>query len=94
MYNIDRFMDSEGKIKSFPAKREPRQAVLEYLATKFTLDRDYTEKEVNEIISSWHTFGDYFILRRELIEHKLLGRTSNGAHYWRIEALLEKQNNL
>ena len=83
MNKIERFLDKEGKIKQFPSKREPRYEVLSYLATKFSYEREYTEKEVNEIINDWHTFGDYFILRRELIEKKFLRRTKDGARYWK-----------
>lgn len=58
-------------------------AVIEYIATKFEVGREYTEKEVNEIINKWHTFGDYFILRRSMIEYQLLSRTPNGSKYWK-----------
>ncbi len=85
MRSIATFLDEAGKIKKLPAKREPRRAVLEYLATRFSCDRDYTEKEVNVIIDSWHTFGDYFVLRRELIEQKFLCRTRDGSRYWKEE---------
>lgn len=83
MVTIERFLDKDGKIIQLPAKKEPRYAVLAYLAGKFSCDREYTEKEVNAIINDWHTFGDYFILRRELIESRLLGRTRDGARYWK-----------
>ncbi len=83
MLTIERFLDEEGKISQLPSKKEPRYAVLTYLADKFSDDREYTEKEVNAIINDWHTFGDYFVLRRELIESHLLGRTRDGARYWK-----------
>lgn len=85
MSNIDTFLDAKGRIVKLPSKRETRKEVLEYLATKFSPGRDYTEKEVNAIIDDWHTFGDYFLLRRELIESKLLCRTGNGSRYWKEE---------
>lgn len=81
--NISRFLDNNGKIKQLPSKKKTRFAVLSYLATKFSCKKDYTEKEVNNIINNWHTFNDYFILRRELVEYKLIYRTRDGAKYWR-----------
>lgn len=83
MGDIKNFIDNTGKIKSWPSKHDLKVQVLEYLADKFEYDRFYNEKEVNSIIDSYHTFGDYFLLRRELIDHKLLSRTRDGSRYWR-----------
>ncbi len=83
MFKMTAFLDNQGKIKHLPSKGQAKRAVLAYLAEKFVYDRSYTEKEVNSIIDQWHTFGDYFVLRRELIDHKLLCRTNDGVKYWR-----------
>lgn len=80
---VERFLDKEGRIKQLPAKREPRLEVLAYLAGKFDAGRDYAEKEVNSVIERWHTFGDYFILRRELIDSGLMRRERDGSRYWK-----------
>lgn len=77
-----RFLE-EGKIKQLPVKESYKQLVLEYLAEKFAIGQQYKEAQINEIIDEWHTFGDYFILRRELVDHGLLCRTPNGSAYWR-----------
>lgn len=81
--NIRPFLDEEGLIKAMPAKRATRHALLGYLAEKFDEGRDYTEKEVNALCDAWHTFNDYFLLRRELVEEGYLARTPNGARYWK-----------
>lgn len=81
--DIIRFLDDEQKIKIWPAKIEKKLQILEYLATKFEYGKIYSEKEVNNIIQKWHLFNDYFLLRRGLIDYKLLSRTKNGAQYWR-----------
>lgn len=80
--NMSAFLDKDGKIKQWPASSRAKTAVVGYLAGKFEKGRSYNEKEVNEIIKAWHTFGDYFILRRSLIDYKFLERTPNGAEYW------------
>lgn len=69
-----------------------RIPVLKYLAGKFEEGRIYTEKEINAIINEWHTFGDYFILRRLLVDHGLLGRTANGAEYWVVAPASSSDN--
>lgn len=89
---IDNFLDDKKRIKAWPSKKEMKFEVLKYLSEKFEFDRFYTEKEVNAIIESWHTFGDYFILRRGLIDCRLLSRTRNGAQYWREECHEPDQN--
>ena len=82
---VSRYLDNDGKIKQVPAKQKAKLLVLAYLAEKFSQNKNYTEKEVNAIISDWHTFEDYFVLRRELIDYRFLGRTADGARYWRNE---------
>jgi len=82
--NISPFLDDEGRIKQWPAASKTKIAVVGYLAGKFDKNRVYNEKEVNEIINEWHTFNDYFLLRRSLIDYKFMGRTRNGTEYWVI----------
>lgn len=77
-----RFLEEE-KIRQLPVKAARKLLVLKYLASKFEIGKEYTEGQVNTIIDDWHTFGDYFILRRELIDSGLLKRLPNGSKYWR-----------
>lgn len=80
---ITRFLDERGRIVRLPQKQKVRVAILGYLAEKFEAGRDYTEKEINVICDAWHTFGDYFLLRRELVDQGLLCREANGSRYWK-----------
>ena len=81
--DIARFLDADGKIAFLPKKRPLRAAVLRYLAEKFEIGRDYKEREVNAIVDQWHTFGDLFLLRREMIEAGVMRRERDGSRYWR-----------
>lgn len=81
--DITRFLDDSGKIKQLAEKKKNRVAILSYLSEKFETDYNYTEKEVNAICDEWHTFGDYFVLRRELVDNGLLCREANGSRYWK-----------
>lgn len=83
--NITRFLDSDGKIKQLSQKKKFRVATLCYLAEKFESNRNYTEKEVNAICNEWHTFEDYFLLRRELVDNGLLCRELDCTRYWKPE---------
>ena len=81
--NISNFLDTSGKIKQLSNKGKIRLATLTYLAEKFESDRTYTEKEVNSICDTWHTYEDHFLLRRELIDSGLLCRKTDGSCYWK-----------
>ncbi|MBY0010736.1 DUF2087 domain-containing protein [Paenibacillus typhae] len=81
---LDNFLDTDRKLRSWPAKRTNQRIVIEYLSTNFSENVEYTEAEVNEIIKNNHTFNDHCFLRRELVENRLLGRTGDGSRYWKI----------
>lgn len=81
--NIAPFLDGEGRVIQLPKKQAKRQAVLAYLAGKFEPGRAYREKEVNELCLAWHTFNDYFLVRRSLVDAGLLLREPDGSRYWR-----------
>jgi hypothetical protein len=92
--NISAFLDEEGKIRQIPVPNRTKAPVLQYLAGKFEAGRDYKEKEVNSIIDAWHTFNDYFILRRLLVDYNLLARTPDGSRYWVVEeSISQKEDN-
>ena len=82
---IRNFVDSEGRLHQWPAKRRLQLAALEMLASHFEDDIVYTEREVNGLLSLHHTFGDAALLRRELFERGHLGRTRDGMQYWKQE---------
>jgi putative AdoMet-dependent methyltransferase len=81
------FLDSEGRLKSYPVKQKKKTSALRYLAEKFEPGKKYTEKEVNQLLNQWHTFDDCAVLRRDLYDSFYLRREANGSLYW----LEEKQ---
>jgi hypothetical protein len=82
---IRNFVDSRGRLRQWPAKRKLQLVALEMLASQFEDDIVYTEREVNGLLNLHHTFGDAAMLRRELFEMGHLGRTRDGAQYWKQE---------
>jgi len=70
----------EGRLQQIPASRKKRLVVLKWLVSQFEMDHQYTEAEVNEIITRYHP--DYATLRREFIINKLMARDKNI--YWRL----------
>jgi predicted transcriptional regulator len=70
----------DGRLKTIPRQWKKRMVILHYLLEQFEGERQYTEREVNEIIRRTH--DDYATLRRELIDNRLLAREREV--YWRI----------
>jgi ArsR family transcriptional regulator len=62
----------QGRLTGIPAQLKKRQIVIERLAEEFEPDRDYAEREVNQVLVEFH--DDVATLRRGLIEHKLMER--------------------
>ena len=54
---------------------------LLYLAGKLESGREYSEREVNDILLDWHTFADPATLRRELYDYRFLDRSKDGRSY-------------
>lgn len=82
--SVDRFLDDKARVKQWPKKTADKHLVLTYLSTKFEFNRSYHEREVNEILKQWHTFGDWPLLRRELFEQGFLSRNRSGTDYRRL----------
>lgn len=78
-------LDLNGAIIAWPERPGDKRLILEYLATRFAHGREYTEAEVNAIILTHHLFGDYALLRRELIVRGLLTRDAFGHRYRRTD---------
>jgi predicted dehydrogenase len=81
------FLDQSGRLIAWPSpKKRPLQLVaLHRLAGRFEPGRSYTETEVNAILKTWHTFGDWALLRREMVDEGLLARTDDVRTYWRTD---------
>jgi ArsR family transcriptional regulator len=61
-----------GRLTRIPAQRRKRQIILEGLAEEFEPHREYTEREVNQILVEFH--DDVAALRRGLVEEGLMDR--------------------
>lgn len=89
MKSLNNFLDTDGRLTKFPSKRPMQAEALRYLACKFEPDKEYSEREVNELLLGWHTFGDSATLRRELYDGRYLDRDPYGRSYRLNEGFLE-----
>ena len=76
------YYDGEKRLVRWPSKRPMRIMALLSIAERFSPGMEYTEKEVNGIIASAIAFNDIELMRRELIDTKLMGRLRDGSKYW------------
>lgn len=81
---LKNFLSPDGKLKQWPTKRKLQIVGLCFCHNFFEDNREYIEKEVNEILTSIHTFGDYCMLRRDLCDMKFLARTDDNRKYWKL----------
>ncbi|MBK8421032.1 metalloregulator ArsR/SmtB family transcription factor [Candidatus Villigracilis saccharophilus] len=75
------FVRKDGSLKTIPAQRKKLEAVLRHVVKAFELNKRYSEKKVNEILSRYHE--DTASLRRELVGYGLMKREGGGGEYWR-----------
>lgn len=61
-----------GRLKSIPAQRKKELICLEKIAESLELNKDYEEREVNEIIQAF--YEDYCTLRRDMISEGIMQR--------------------
>jgi len=77
------FVDADGRFKAWPAKQSKQIIMVDMLAELFEPGRNYTSQDVNEILNTRHTFHDPAILRRSMIDRKILERSPDGKTYWK-----------
>lgn len=75
------FVRKDGSLKTIPAQRKKLEAVLRYVVKAFEVNKRYSEKKVNVILSGYHE--DTASLRRELVGYGLMKREGGGGEYWR-----------
>ena len=81
--SIKHLLNELNLVIRWPKKPSQKQVVIEYLSSKFDLDKNYSEKEINLILEQSHSFNDIALLRRELIGRGFLSRKDDGSKYWK-----------
>ncbi|MEH7452362.1 DUF2087 domain-containing protein [Gottfriedia acidiceleris] len=70
----------DGPLNKFPLKEKQKLVVLREIVNRFSPNKKYTEKEINEVLTA--IYPDYVVLRRYLIEYGFIDRKSDGSSYW------------
>ena len=69
------------ELRRWPKKQKEKLVVLDSIVRLFSPEREYTEEEVNSVLSE--VYEDYVTLRRYLIDYGLLLRQPGGGVYHR-----------
>jgi DNA-binding transcriptional ArsR family regulator len=80
---VKNYANPDGSLKSIPNQQKKLLAILHYIVRDFEPGRKYSEKEVNQILETYHT--DYAFLRRSLIDFNIMGRETGGGAYWLVD---------
>lgn len=69
-----------GRITAIPTKRRALVLILIEVLDALDPDHVYDEKQLNGILGEFHP--DFALLRRELIDYRLLERNAHTGEYW------------
>ena len=72
-------------MQRWPGKTSHGDLCLWVLWSRIPPGQDFSERDINALIQAGHSFGDHALLRRSLVDMKMLARTQDGRIYRRIE---------
>ena len=74
-------LDDEGRLRQWPSRHKVQRMAVALLARRFEMANEYSEREVNERLMDGHTFADWALLRRNLVDWGFMTRESDGSRY-------------
>jgi hypothetical protein len=80
-----RYFDQHGVLMSWPARYGHQTLCLWVFWSRIPRGEVFTERRISELLKHWHDFGDHALIRRAMIDGKMLERTVDGREYRRIE---------
>ena len=83
------FLDGSGRLSQWPARQKVQRMAMALLAQRFEPGRDYSEKDANFLIMDGHTFADWALIRRSLVDWGFVSRESDGSRYRLSEGAAE-----
>jgi hypothetical protein len=80
-----RYFDAEGALTSWPSRLNLQTLCQWVFWSRIPRGAVFTERQISEHIRDWHVFGDHALIRRAMVDAKMLERTVDGREYRRIE---------
>lgn len=75
------FIDDSGRLRQWPSRYKVQRMAVALLSRRFEPGQEYSEKEANFLIMDGHTFADWALLRRSLVDWGFVARESDGSRY-------------
>jgi hypothetical protein len=75
------FLDDDGRLRQWPARQKVQRMAVAWLARRFEPGRGYDEKQVNFLLMDGHSFADWALLRRSLVDWGFMTRAGDGTDY-------------
>lgn len=82
---VIRHFDAAGTMIRWPAKTNHQTLCLWVIWSRIPAEQRFSEREINQFIIDAHSFGDHALLRRSMVDARMLARTPDGRLYRRIE---------
>lgn len=79
------YFDGEGRLARWPGKHTHRMACVWAVWARIPARAVLSEREISQLLDTLHGFGDAALLRRWLVDHKMVARTPDGREYRRQE---------
>lgn len=80
-----RCFDANDVLLRWPGKTNLQALCLWKLWSFFPAEVEMTELQVNDLLKRHHAFGDHALIRREMVNMRLLSRTADCRSYRRVE---------
>ena len=80
-----RYFDQKGVLASWPSRYALQMLCLWVFWSRLPRGQAFTERQISEHLGDWHAFGDHALLRRAMIDGRMLQRNVDGSEYRRVE---------
>lgn len=82
-----RYFDDAGVLTSWPSRLAHQTLSQWVFWSRIPRGETFDERGISALIKGWHAFGDHAIIRRAMVDAKMLERNQNGREYRRIEQM-------
>jgi len=80
-----RYFDADGVLARWPARHGQQTLCLWVFWSRIPRGAVFTELQISAYLKDWHAFGDHALIRRAMIDGRMLERNVDGSAYRRIE---------
>ena len=80
-----RHFDAAGRLMRWPGRASLQELSLWAFWSRLPPRTPLSDREISALLREWHDFGDHALLRRAMVDYRLVSRTVDGREYRRIE---------